>query len=51
MLVLGFRKGDTFVIGDAVVSFDKKGNKWRVRIAAPPEVKIRRELRPEKRAA
>lgn len=42
MLVLGIKKGDTLVVGSAVLSFDKKGNKWRVGIAAPPEIKIRR---------
>lgn len=42
-LTLSRKIGETIVIGDVVIEYaSRKGDRVRLRIAAPPEVKVRR---------
>ena len=51
-LIISRKETETIVIGQAVVTIDKvSGNRVSVRIAAPPEVHIRRGELPERKVA
>lgn len=51
-LVISRKETEVIIVGAAVITIDKvSGNRVSIRIAAPPEVKIRRgELKPREAA-